>query len=212
MEPRLYLAILRRRWPLVVAVPLLVALISGGAALARAPRYGTATRLLVTRGAAAAGSTTGLTDLREDKTAQDLPAIVSGAAFRQDLAAELAGRGQPLDQAALAGAIRAGNQEHVVTIAFEGANPAATTAIAEATIDLVRRNGLRYWGDPSATPERPGLDVAVLDPPGTPARLNGPRAMAQQVALRALLGLIAAVGAAFVLHYLSEHRTQNADC
>jgi len=210
MELRLYLAILRRRWPLVVAVPLLVALISGGAALARAPRYGTATRLLVTRGAAA-GSTAGLTDLREDKTAQDLPAIVSGAAFRQDLAAELAGRGQPIDQAALAGAIRAGNQEHVVTIAFEGANPAATTAIAEATIDLVRRNGLRYWGDPSATPERPGLDVAVLDPPGTPARLNGPRAMAQEVALRALLGLIAAAGAAFVLHYLSEHRALTAD-
>ena len=212
MELRLYLSILRRRWPLVVAVPLLVALISGGAALARPARYGTATRLLVTRGAAAAGSTAGLTDLREDKTAQDLPAIVSGAAFRQDLAAELSSQGQPLDQAALAGAIRAGNQEHVVTIAFEGANPAATTAIAEATIDLVRRNGLRYWGDPSATPERPGLDVAVLDPPGAAAWLNGPRAMAQEVALRALLGLIAAAGAAFVLHYLSEQRTQNAGC
>ena len=203
MELRLYLSILRRRWPLVVAVPLLVALASAVVALARPARYGTSTRLLVTRGAAAPGSTAGLTDLREDKTAQDLPAIVSGATFRGELAAELTRRGQPPD-AALVGAIQAGNQDHVVTIAFQGAKPEIAAALAQATIDLVRRNGLRYWGDPSATPERPGLDVAVLDPPGTPARLNGPRAIVLEVALRALLGLIAAIGAAFVLHYLSE--------
>ena len=211
MELRLYLSILRRRWPLVVAVPLLVALISAAAALARPARYGTATRLLVTRGGGAPGSTAGLTDLREDKTAQDLPAIVSGGTFRQDLAAELARQGRAIDAAALAGAIQAGNQEHVVTIAFQADRPDDAAAIAQAAIDLVRRNGLRYWGDPSATAEQPGLNVAVLDPPGPPARLNGPRALVLEVALRTLLGLAAAIGAVFVLHYLSERRTVNAE-
>ena len=74
-------------------------------------------------------------------------------------------------------------------------------AVAEATIALIRANGLRYWGDPRATPEHPGLVVGVLDPPGPAMLLSGPRAIAGDVALRALLALIAAIGLVFVLHY-----------
>jgi hypothetical protein len=170
----------------------------------RPARYGTGARLLVTRGDAPPGSSAGLTDLREDKTAQDLPAIISGAAFRRDLAAALASQGRPLDEAALAGAVQAGSHEHVVTIAAEAASPADAEAIAVAAIELVRRNGLRYWGDPNATPDRPGLNVAVLDPPAPAAHLNGARAIALEVGLRALLGLIAATGAVFALHYLDK--------
>ncbi|HEY3229073.1 MAG TPA: hypothetical protein VGJ87_07620, partial [Roseiflexaceae bacterium] len=48
--------------------------------------------------------------------------------------------------------------------------------------------------------------VAVLDLPAGAALLNGPRAIAQEVALRALLGLLAGVGAAFALYYLDEGR------
>jgi capsular polysaccharide biosynthesis protein len=204
MELRLYLDILRRRWPIVVALPLLVALISGAAALARPPRYGTATRLLVTRGDAPAGSTAGLNDLREDKTAQDLPAIVSGAPFRRDLAEELARQGRPVDEAALAGAIQAGYQDHTVTIAVAADSAANAELIAQTAVELLQRNGLRYWGEPNATPAQPGLNVAVLESPAPAARLNGPRALLLEVALRALLGLLAAVGLVFALHYLAN--------
>lgn len=96
MELQHYLAILRRRWRLVAAVPLLAALFSLALALMRPPVYGLTARLLVTRGGAPEGSTAGLTAELEDKTAQDLPAIVGGAPFAQDVARELAARGRPL--------------------------------------------------------------------------------------------------------------------
>ena len=50
MELRLYLSILRRRWWILVALPLLVAVISGVAAVRQPARYGTTVRLLITRG------------------------------------------------------------------------------------------------------------------------------------------------------------------
>jgi capsular polysaccharide biosynthesis protein len=200
MELYLYLDILRRRWPIVAAAPLLVALISLVAALAQPPRYGATTRLLVTRPGAA-------TVDAEDTLAYDLPAIIGGRPFAADVAAELARRGRPLDLALVEQALHAENQKHVVSLSATTADPAGAVAIVQAAVDMVRANGLRYWGDLSATPDRPGVNVAVLDLPTEAALLNGPRAIALEVALRALLGLIAGVGAAFALHYLGEGRT-----
>jgi capsular polysaccharide biosynthesis protein len=200
MELFLYLNILRRRWPIVAAVPLLVALISLIAALLQPARYSATARLLVTRPGIA-------TVDAEDTLAYDLPAIVGGAPFAADVAAELARRGRPLDQAQVAQALHGENQKHVVYLSATTAGPAEALAIVQAAVELVRTNGLRYWGDTSVTPERPGVNVAVLDLPAEAALLNGPRAIALEVALRALLGLIAGVGAAFALHYLDGRPT-----
>src|SRR5262245_13860458 len=204
MELYLYLDILRRRWPIVAALPLLVALISLVAALAQPPRYGATARLLVTR----PGATT--VDA-EDTLAYDLPAIVGGQPFAADVVAELAHRGRPLDQALVAQALHAENQKHVVYLSASTANPADAVAIAQVAVDLVQSNGLKYWGDPNATLEHPGILVAVLDQPAEAALLNGPRAIALEVALRAFLGLIVGVGAAFTLHYLGDHRPPTTD-
>jgi capsular polysaccharide biosynthesis protein len=200
MELYHYLDIVRQRWPIVAAGPLLVALISLVAALAQPPRYGATARLLVTR----PGATT--VDA-EDTLAYDLPAIVGGRPFAADVVAELARRGRPLDQALVEQALHAENQKHIVYLSATAADPADAVAIVQAAVDLVRANGLRYWGDLNATPERPGISVAVLDLPAEAALLNGPRSIAFEVALRALLGLIAGVGAAFALHYLGEGRS-----
>src|SRR5689334_17728394 len=105
MELRLYLHILRRRWWILVALPLLVAVISGVVAARQPARYGTTVRLLITRGTIAGDDAAGLTDQGEDKTALDLPAIISGTTFREDLARELTSAGHPIDAAALAGAL-----------------------------------------------------------------------------------------------------------
>jgi hypothetical protein len=78
-------------------------------------------------------------------------------------------------------------------------------------VALLKANGLRYWGDPRATPNAPGLNVGVIDLPDQAALLNGPRAIMIDVALRALLALSVAVGLAFGLYYLqenTEHRTE----
>lgn len=190
------LAALRRGWRLLALVTLLVLGASLAAALLRPARYATSVRLLVTRDPQAPGLA-GLSDQLEDTTAQDLPAILQSAAFRADLAAELAARGQPLGTSELAGAIAAGFSEHTVSVSVQSRAPELPGAVATALIELLRRNGLRYWGDPAATPERPGLLVGVLDPAGPAARVGGPRALAIELALRSLLGF--GLGAALVL-------------
>jgi capsular polysaccharide biosynthesis protein len=206
MELRLYLAILRRRWWILAALPLLVAAISGLAAARQPARYGTTARLLITRGPIAGDNAAGLTDQGEDKTALDLPAIISGAPFRDDLARELARQGNPIDPAELAGALNGIRQDNVVTVAISAARPADAVAIGPAMVALLKANGLRYWGDPRAAPGASGLNVGVLDLPDQAVLLNGPRAIAIDIALRALLALIVAVGLAFGLYYLDASK------
>ena len=198
-----YVGALRRRWPLLLAVPLLVLIVSAAAALREPARYGTSTRLLVTR-APEAGGAAGLSDRGEDTTAQDVPAIAQGSAFRADLAAALARRGVAAD-AAQAGALAASFSEHTVTFAAEAGDPATATALAETATTLLQTGGLRYWGDAAA---QPGLRISVLGPPPPPARLNGPRAQAAQVALRTALGLGAAAGLAIVLALAQPHKEE----
>src|SRR4051794_3067045 len=129
MELRLYLKIMRRRWWILVALPLLVAGMSTVAAASRPARYGATVRLLITRGPIAGEDAAGLTDQGEDKTALDLPAIISGATFRSDLARELTNQGHPIDAAALAGALNGVRQDNVVTIAITAARPEDVLAI-----------------------------------------------------------------------------------
>lgn len=209
MELDLYLAIVRRRWPLVLTVTLLVALISLVAALLRPPVYGLTARLLVTRGLTSAESSAGLTSSREDTVAQDVPAIVSGDPFARDVAQTLAEQDRPIDEASVAQALSGANQRHEVLLSITTEQAEDAAPIARAAIDLLRANGLRYWGDTTVTPDRPGINVEVLDLPASATRLNGPRAIAIEVALRSLVGLIASVGLAFVLHYL-DGKTLNS--
>lgn len=193
---------MRRRWRLVAALPLLVAIISGSAALLRPARYAVPMRLLVTRDAQA-GGVAGLSDRREDTTAQDLPAILQSTAFRGDLAAELARRGRHIAAEALAGTIAAGYSEHTVSITVVAASPAEALAIADALIAVLRAQGLRYWG---GQPDRPGLQIGVLDPPAQAARLGSLRALVIEVSLRAAAGLGLAAGLALLLHHRAHGR------
>jgi hypothetical protein len=198
MELRPYLNILRRRWWIVLALPVLVALASTVAALARPARYGVPMRLLITRDPSHPGAA-GRTADGEDTTAQDVPAIVQSAAFRADLAHELARRGTPAEPADLAGAISATTSEHAVALTIADAQPYRAIAIAQALIEVLRANGLRYWGDLTATAGSTGLNVGVLDPPAQAVRLNGLRALGLEIGLRTLAGLGAGFGLAAVL-------------
>lgn len=201
MELRLYWAILRRFWPLALGLPLAVAMVSLVAALLRPPSYGAGARILVNR-SADFGPGAGLTPDGEDKTALDVPAIVAGEPFRRDLAEALAQQGIEIGQVAPPGAMSATANQRVVTLASRAGDPATAAALSAAGVDLLKTNGLRYWADPRATPERPGLDVAVLESPGAAVRLNGPRAIAAEVGLRTLLGIAAGCALAFCLSYI----------
>ena len=107
--------------------------------------------------------------------------------------------------------MHAENQRHVVYLSASTGDAADAVAIVQAAVDLIKTNGRRYWGDSNATPEHPGAAVAVLDLPDAAALLNGPRTIALDAALRALLGLIAGIAAAFALHYLDDRRPTSDD-
>lgn len=190
------LDLMRRRWLLVSGLPLLVAVLSLAVALLRPPEYAATARLLVTRSADAVGSQVGVTPGGEDKAALDLPAIISGQPFRQDLAQVLVAQGRPASEPELAGALRASATDRVLVLQARAGQPDEAVSIAQAAVELIRRNGLRYWGDPLATPDRPGLNVAVLEPAESAEQVNGPRALALEVGLRALVALIAGAGLA----------------
>lgn len=201
-----YLAIVRRHLLIVLAVPVLAMGLSAIVAWQRPPLYRTEARLLVTRSAMPPASSAGLTPGGEDTVALDLPAIVAGEPFARDVARELSRRGYALEMAQVRAALSATAQEHVVVLAATAAQPALAVALVDVAIDLIRRNGLHYWGDPYATPDHPGVRVAVLDPPAPATQIHGPRAIAIELAARGALGLAAGAGLAFVLHALAPRR------
>ncbi len=207
MEVRLYFAIVRRSWLLVLLVPALAAIISAGMAITQAPRYSTTIRLLITRGVTPNDSTAGLSSGGEDSTAQDLAAIVSGMTFKRDLTQELAQQGHPVDESVVAQSIQASNQQRIVSITVTAPQPGDAVAIAQAAIDLLQRNGLRYWGETRVNAKQPGINVGVLDPPAPAAPVDTPRTIAREVALRAFVGLLAGVGLAFARFYIDGQRT-----
>jgi len=206
MEVRLYFAIVRRSWLLVLLVPILAALISAGMALARSPRYSTSVRLLITRGVTPDDSTAGLSSGGEDSTAQDMAAIVSGMTFKRDVTQELAQSGHPVEESIVAQSIQASNQQRIVSIVVTAPQPDDAVAIAQAAIDLLQRNGLRYWGETRVNAEQPGINVGVLDPPAPAMPLDTPRTIVREVVLRTFVGLLAGIGLAFARFYIDGQR------
>lgn len=207
MDLHLYIAIIRRYWLIVVVLPLITLMVSLVTALMQPPIYGLSAQLLVTRGLVAGDSTVGLTEASEDKTAQDLPAIISGSRFHNDVVEQLSRQGTPLDVGVVAGALSASNQDHVVTIGIRTSVPGDAVAIAQAAVVALETNGLSYWDDDApVTPELPGLNVSVLNLPTEAVQVNGLRSMAIEVFLRTFIGCIVSIGIVFFIHYFATGR------
>lgn len=180
-----FLAIGRRRWPMLLALPLLVALLSLAAGVVEPKHYAVSARAVVTRGVANPDSTAGMTWAREDTVAQDLPTIIGSAAFAREVATEIGVAG---------GALHASNDGKIVSITATAADPVVATATAQAAITLLQRNGLRYWGDPTWSPDTPGVNISPLDPPGVATAVPTTRDIVLDAGLRAAVGLIVALG------------------
>lgn len=214
MEISDYFAIVRRRWPLVLALPLAVALISLGLALGQAPVYGATARLLAHRAAALEprpappGPTASLMEAVKlaDTVTDDLPAVVRGAPLARDVAAELARRGRTLDPASVQKGLGAEIDQRTVLLTASAADPADALAMLQAALDLLQANGLRYWGVTDLAPRDSGITLVVLDMPAAATRTNGLRPIALAVGLRSLSGLVAALALVFLLHLAETRR------
>jgi capsular polysaccharide biosynthesis protein len=206
MQLRHYLGILRRYWPMVAALPLLVGALSLAAALREPLRYSTVARLMVTQALPDSPPSPPPAYLRDqwdgsEFLIDDLPQVIGSALFAQDVSAALRERGVALDAGAVQSGLSAETFHRSVTLRATADTPAAALALAEAAIETVRANGLTYWGrrDPAGSG---GINVAVLDAPAAALPGRTPRRLAVDVGLRAGLGLAAGIGLAFLLHYL----------
>jgi hypothetical protein len=106
----------------------------------------------------------------------------------------------------VASALSATNQKREVTLSAAAGEPFVAEAILSAAVAQLQAGGLRYWGAATGTPTQAGLSVVVLDPPSPAVRLNGPAAMAREVALRALAGLATGCMLALALEFFGARR------
>lgn len=189
-----YIAIIRRRWLLVIAPAVIAAVISLGLALLEPPRYRSSASLLITRSEDRRFDT-------EDALAYDLPAIVQGAPFSAEVSSVLARAGVSVPPDQVRASLGASNRRRVVQIWAETGDPTLSTALTGAAVDVVQQRGLALWGDPAATPEHPLVNVAVLEPPGPATRINGWTTTVVTAMLRGVAGLVAGVFLAFGASY-----------
>lgn len=209
MQLRHYFAILRRFWLLVVMIPLAVGAISLALELAKPPLYGATAKLMVSQAPQLADPAAPFPDINlnyswesSEFILDDLPQVVTSAAFADDVSALLASQGVAVDPCVVQSGLRAENFHRSVTLSASAASPETTLAVLNGAITSLQTNGLNYWSRGDA--EHAGLSIAVLDPPGVAAATNTPRRIAVNVGARVGLALAAAVGLAFLLYYLDD--------
>ncbi|HMQ32420.1 MAG TPA: lipopolysaccharide biosynthesis protein [Chloroflexaceae bacterium] len=207
MQLREYLAILRRLWPVVLLLPLLAGGLSLALALGRPPAYQASARLLVTLAPPAAAAPAPLPALDDGATwatteyiLDDLPFVLSSAAFAADVGAAMAAEGYPADPGAIQAGLRPEVTHRSVLLTATAAGPEQAGAMLRGALGALERGGLKYWGRADAG----GLQGPVLDPPGPAAPAGGLRDLVREVGLRVALALAAGVGLAFLLHYLDD--------
>jgi hypothetical protein len=197
----LYFEILRRQWIVVIAITLLAAIASLIVALLQPAQYAATARLLVT----IADPTR--VDI-EDPLAYDVPAIIHGRPFAQDVSALLVSQHVIITADAIMQALRATNQKREVFLTATSFDPSIPIALLRAAAEQLQAGGLRYWGGAAPIPERPGLRIVLLEMPDAVQQSNGPSAIAREVALRTLAGLAVGCGLAFGIHAVGETKGQ----
>ncbi len=206
MQLREYLSILRRYWPLVALLPLLVGGLSLALALRRPPTYQASAKLLVTQAASDAASSAA-PDLDDSATwttteyiLDDLPHVLQSVAFAEDVRAAMAAEGYPIEILAIQTGLRPEITHRAVYLVATAATPDTAAALLRNAIAALSAGGLKYWGRAPAG----GLEVAVLDPPSAGVPAGGLRELLTDVGARVALALAAAVGLAFLLNALDD--------
>ncbi|WP_298403979.1 lipopolysaccharide biosynthesis protein [uncultured Chloroflexus sp.] len=192
MELITLIRIARRFWLLI----LLPALIAGGLSLwfdlQKPPRYAATSRLLITYPIVGAEDTVDNWQITEFLL-DDLPQVLSSAAFANKLQPLLAARNVPLTTAEIQQGLRVTLLHRTVDLRGEAASPQAAQALVEAAITLLQSDGLTFWGRTNAQ-----LNVVVLDGASEPQPIASLRTTLFDAALRAALGFVAGFALAVV--------------
>lgn len=199
MELKVYLLALRRRWPIVLALPLLVGLLAVVQEVSRDTTYATDARLRIISEQLEGDFTDYPADdnfIASEYAIDDLVEAVRGNVFSEAVAERVRATGIDIGSSEVQSAIASGREHRVLTVTVRSGDPARAEAIArEATAEL-EVAAFDYIGLPS--PDA-GAVVRVIDQPGN-AKPDTSRAR-----LLLLLQVIAAAGAGVLLAFLVDY-------
>lgn len=201
MELREYLAILRRRWIIIVGVTALIAL-AAAAFTFRGPRsYEATLRLAVSVGGSPVADNPPYGYFREyylwlaaEYLADDLSEIVRSDAFIQDVRARLDAE---LQGAFVRDVVRARKTHRIIEVTVQARDAEEAQRMAVAVGEVMRSETHKYLAQLAT----PGGRVAIIDPPtARPAVTTG--SQLADIGLRTALGLLVAIFLAFVVDYV----------
>ena len=199
MELKAYIQALRRRWPILVALPLLVGLLAVVQEVSRDTTYATYAKLRVISEQLDGEFTDYPADdnfIASEYAIDDLVQAVRGNVFSAAVAERVRAAGIDIGQEEVESAISSEREHRVLTVTVRSGEPAHAEAIArEATAEL-QAAAFEYIGLPSADA---GSVVRVIDQPGE----AGPDTSRARLLL--LLQVIAAAGAAILLAFLVDY-------
>ena len=199
MELKVYLQALRRRWPILVALPLLVGLLAAFQEVSRDATYVTDAKLRVISEQLEGEFTDYPVDdnfIASEYAIDDLVEAVRGNVFSAAVAERVRSAGIDIGSEEVQSAISSEREHRVLNVTVRSGDPERAEAIArEATAEL-EAGAFEYIGLPS--PDA-GSIVRVIDQPGE----AGPDTSRARLLL--LLQVVAAAGAAVLLAFLVDY-------
>ncbi len=216
MELRHYFDILRRSWPIVVGLPLLVALLTIALWFVLPGRYGTLVAMLITQQQIATNQADAILPdynnfnswAASEYIVDDMLQLVETRRFAQDIVDYVQQQhGVALDVEQVRRGLDAERKHRTVYLTVEANQRDHATWIAQGAVEVLRQRGLEYWNRQDSAQ----LSVSVLDAPEGASRVGGAIGLALDLAIRTLLALLLAIGVAFLRYYLDTSVRQRDD-
>jgi capsular polysaccharide biosynthesis protein len=216
MELGHYARILWRSWPLVVGLPLLVAVLTIVLGLVLPQPYEITAAMLVTQRPIGTGvADIPLPDennyyswLASEYIVDDILQLVETRRFSDDIATwAQVERGLTLDPEDISDSLQAERRHRMIYLTVSDSEQDAARVMAEGAVTMLRENGLAYWG----RQESAAIEVSLHELPDEAEPARGLIGLALDTILRTLLALILAVGLAFLRHYLDRSLRARGD-
>jgi len=209
VELRDYLAVVQRRWPIVVAITIL-ALIVGAFFTLRGPRaYESTVRLAVSAGADARADTPPYVYYRDyyawlasEYLADDLSEIIKSDAFAADVKQAL---NESTDSGSIRQVIRTKKTHRILEVTVQGGTPEQVTRLATAIDQVIKTQGGKYLAQLASGSSQ----IARIDEPSVhPATTTSSAIL--DIALRGVVGLFAGLLLAAAAEYLDFRGLRSA--
>jgi capsular polysaccharide biosynthesis protein len=196
-----YVEIVRRRWWLVALTTLAALLVAGLLAYRGASAYKATVRLAVSvpvpadclAGQQREYDCNYYAWLASEYLADDLSELVRSRAFAEDVGALL---GEPFDPKSISDVVRTRKTHRILSITVTANTFDRAQRLGDAIVEALRQHAGKYLAQLAAQSGQ----IVVIDPPQT-QRGEGPAAVALEIGLRTLLGLLFGLALVFALDY-----------